>query len=194
MEEGNGKPPSLFVPRRSPIRQLVMNIQNQVVCDNDVNGTSLNEGFASGKGGSKASWVVIKRNPYGMLKIGMWNVRTLARSGNLENVKREMERYKVNILDMTEVRWKEKGDMMSGDFLMIYSGGQERQRGVALLLDKQSSQAVVEVDCINDRLMVVRLCGTPVNLVVMVIYMPTSNHSMTKLKKIEENLRKIIYM
>ncbi|XP_047502947.1 craniofacial development protein 2-like [Penaeus chinensis] len=93
---------------------------------------------------------------------------------------------------MTEVRWKEKGDMKSGDFRTIYSGGQETQRGAALLLDKQSSQAVVEVDCISDRLMVVRLCGTPVDLVVMVVYMPTSNHTDVKVEelydKIEEKL------
>ena len=68
---------------------------------------------------------------------------------------REMERYKVNILGMTEVRWKEQVDMKSGDFRMIYSGGQETRRGVALLLDKQNSQAVVEVYCCNDRLMMV---------------------------------------
>ncbi|XP_047474146.1 craniofacial development protein 2-like [Penaeus chinensis] len=55
-----------------------------------------------------------------------------------------------------------------------------------------SSQAVVKVDCISDRLMVVRLCGTPVDLVVMVVYMPTSNHTDMEVEelydKIEEKL------
>ena len=91
-----------YFPRRSSTHQLKMNSQNKGISDNDVNGTSLNEGAASGRGGSEASQVVIKRNPYGMLKIGTWNVRILARSGKLENVIREMERYKVNILGMTE--------------------------------------------------------------------------------------------
>ena len=43
----------------------------------------------------------------------------------LENVMKEMERYNVSILGMAEVRRKEKGDMKSGDFRMIHSGGQE---------------------------------------------------------------------
>ena len=70
-------------------------------------------------GGCKASHVVIKRNPYSMSKIGAWNVRKLARSVNLQNVKREMGRYKIDTLGMTEVRWKEQGDFSSGDFRMI---------------------------------------------------------------------------
>ncbi|XP_047478507.1 craniofacial development protein 2-like [Penaeus chinensis] len=78
--------------------------------------------------------------------------------------------------------------MKSGDLWMIYSGGQETQRGVALLLNKQSSQAVVEVDCISDRLMGVRLCGTPVDLVVMVVYMPTSNHTDVEVEELYDKI------
>ena len=73
-----------YFPRRSSTHQLNMNSQNKGISDNDVNGTSLNEGAASGRGGSEASQVVIKRKPYGMLKIGTWKVRTLARSGKLD--------------------------------------------------------------------------------------------------------------
>ena len=89
---------------------------------------------------------------------------------------------------MTEVRWKEQGDMKSDDFRMIYSGGQETQRGVALLLNKQTSQAVLEIDCYNDRLMTVRLSGTPVDLVRMVVYMPTSDHSDEEVEELYEKI------
>ena len=50
---------------------------------------------------------------YEQLKIGTWNVRSMLAKGKLENVKREMERMKINILGLSEVRWKETGDFMS---------------------------------------------------------------------------------
>ncbi|GFO04980.1 craniofacial development protein 2-like [Plakobranchus ocellatus] len=43
-------------------------------------------------------------------KIAMWNVPTLHQKGKLENVK-EMERMKLNILGLAEVRWKGAGSM-----------------------------------------------------------------------------------
>ncbi|XP_063585381.1 craniofacial development protein 2-like [Penaeus indicus] len=58
---------------------------------------------------------------------------------------------------------------------MIYSGGEKAERGVAVLLDKQVRQAVKEVDCCSDRPMVVRLSGRPVDIVVIIVYMPTSD-------------------
>jgi hypothetical protein len=39
------------------------------------------------------------------MRIGLWNVRILARSGRLKQVCWEMENYKLDILGMSEVRW-----------------------------------------------------------------------------------------
>ena len=87
---------------------------------------------------------------------------------------------------MTGLRWKEQGDFSSGDFQMTYSRGKETQRGVALLLDKQTSQAVMEVDFCNDELVLVRLHGIPVDVVAIVVYMLTSDHE----GEFEERLKK----
>ncbi|GFO29088.1 craniofacial development protein 2-like [Plakobranchus ocellatus] len=40
----------------------------------------------------------------------IWNVRTLHQKGKLENIK-EMERMKLNILGLAEVRWTGAGSM-----------------------------------------------------------------------------------
>ena len=63
----------------------------------------------------------------------------------LENVKREMKRYSLSVLGLCEVRWKDKGDFMSDDVRVIYSGGQQSQRGVAILLDKGTEKRVIEI-------------------------------------------------
>ena len=102
--------------------------------------------------------------------LGTWNVRSMLRPEKLENIKREMERYKISMLGLTEVRWKKTGDYNSNVYRVLHSGGEQSQRGVALILDQRSSQCVREVDCVNDRLMRVRLSGKPVDIVVIVIY------------------------
>jgi hypothetical protein len=57
-----------------------------------------------------------------------WNVRTMCK-GKLENVKREIKRAEINILGLSQVRWKGQGDFMSDEYRIIYSGGEKGQRG-----------------------------------------------------------------
>ncbi len=65
------------------------------------------------------------------LKIGSWNVRTIREKGKLENVKKEMERLKINILGINEMRWTGAGKIVSDDTLtVIYSCGGKHQHGV----------------------------------------------------------------
>jgi hypothetical protein len=67
------------------------------------------------------------------LRIGTWNVRTMNIKGKVENVKEEMRRNGINVLGISEVRWKESGDFISDGFRVVYSGGNDRMRGVAIV-------------------------------------------------------------
>ena len=128
------------------------------------------------------------------VKIGAWNVRTMGVKGKLENVKREMVRNGLNVLGVSEVRWKGNGDFESDDFRVIYSGGEERQRGVAIILDRDTARRVMSVDQTSDRLVVVKIQGEPIDIVLIQIYMPTTNHDDEEVEamyeKVEEIMRK----
>ena len=50
----------------------------------------------------------------------------------------------------------------------------EHQRGVAVVLDKWAAKAVDKVIYDGDRLMPVKLRGKPTDVVILQIYMPTS--------------------
>src|SRR6218665_432532 len=89
--------------------------------DNDVNDSiQSSERVAFGRGGNKASSVVIQRNPCKekektekvkeRLKVGTWNVRTMRRPGKLTNVIGEMKKAGLKILGLSEVRWKDAGE------------------------------------------------------------------------------------
>jgi hypothetical protein len=56
-------------------------------------------------------------------RIGSWNVRTLFQKGKLAQLSREMYRYKLDILGVSEVRWNGSGQIMTTDGKMfLYSG------------------------------------------------------------------------
>ena len=68
-------------------------------------------------------------------------MRTLSK-GKLENVKREMVRNSVNVMSLSEVRWIGSGVIESEEVKMYYSRGEEKQRGVAVVLDKEVARKV----------------------------------------------------
>ena len=107
----------------------------------------------------------------------------MLRPEKLENIKREMSRCQLNILGLTEVRWRGKSDVSSDEYRVIHSGGDQGQRGVALLLDKTTGSSVCQVDCVDDRLLRVKLNGSPRDIVAIVVYMPTTAMMMKKLKQ-----------
>ena len=75
------------------------------------------------------------KNKKNNLKIGTWNVRTLAQSGKLENVKQEMDRMKVDLMGIAEMRWKGNGKLISNDHTVLYSGPEDIcEKGVGLIM------------------------------------------------------------
>ena len=44
-----------------------------------------------------------------MLKIATWNVGTLYRKGKLASVQQEMDRLQIDVLGLSEIRWKGGG-------------------------------------------------------------------------------------
>ncbi|BFZ16297.1 hypothetical protein BsWGS_19336 [Bradybaena similaris] len=113
----------------------------------------------------------------GVLKLATWNVRTLSGEGKLANVKQELEREKINILGMCETRWKGTGIKTDEEFKIIYSGGEERQRGVAIILDRETSKSVQGYWAVSDRVLLVKLIGRPFNINIIQIYAPTGESS-----------------
>ena len=48
-------------------------------------------------------------NPRNKTRIGNWNVRTMFETGRAGQVAREMKRYKLDILGISECRWRGSG-------------------------------------------------------------------------------------
>ena len=48
----------------------------------------------------------------------------------MENVEKEMQKNEVSVLGVNEVRWKEQGEIRSGDCTGCYTGGERAEKGV----------------------------------------------------------------
>src|ERR1044072_1387838 len=160
---------------------------------NDVNGISGSSSSAWDVASGRGVWnrnrdgspqVVIKRtnrpcpSKRELLKIGTWNLRTMNTKGKLENVKEEMRRDGLNVLGISEVRWKKNDDFNSDGFRVVYSGVKDRLRGVAIVVDSKTAKRVIEVDQTSDRVIVVKLQAESVDIhvVLVQVYMPTTDH------------------
>src|SRR6218665_3525325 len=140
----------------------------------NVSTQSLMGRVAFGRRGNKASSVVIQRNPCKeKISVETWNVRTMLRPGKLANVIREMRNTKLDILGLSEVRWKEGGDFTSDGVRVIYTEGKGGQSGVAILLEERIAKCVIRTESYKDRLLMVMIKAYPVDIVVMQVYMPT---------------------
>ena len=74
------------------------------------------------------------------LKIGTWNVRTLHQKGKLDNAVQEMNRIKISILGLAEMRWKDSGKTKKNGYTIIYSGNENHFNGVGIIIHPKISE------------------------------------------------------
>ncbi|GFO36321.1 endonuclease-reverse transcriptase [Plakobranchus ocellatus] len=94
-----------------------------------------------------------------------------------------MERMKLNILGLSEVRWKGAGKITSGGHEIIYSGGTESEKGVGIIVDQTVTKAIKGYWALSDRFLLVKIAGKPVDLNIIQVYAPTANSNDEDLDK-----------
>jgi exonuclease III len=75
-------------------------------------------------------------------RIVFWNARTLREYGKLKQVEKELTSYKLDIMGLSETRWKENGEIktQNGNFLIFSGVGEdmEHRSGVGILMNKEA--------------------------------------------------------
>ena len=65
-------------------------------------------------------------SPKACVKIGQWNVRTMFETGKCAQVIKEMQRYGISILGVSEMRWNSCGELrVATGETVLYSGMDE---------------------------------------------------------------------
>jgi len=94
----------------------------------------------------------------------------------LENLKKEIHKNEVSVLGVSEARWEGQGEIRSGDYAVYYSGGEQAEKGVAIVVHKSIVRSVVKKIVYNDRIIAIKVQTEPVSILMMQVYMPTSEH------------------
>jgi len=74
------------------------------------------------------------------------------------------------------VQWKGQSEIKSGDYTVYYSGGERAEKGVAIVVHKNVVRSVVKEIVYNDKIIAIKLQAEPINILMIQVHMPTSEH------------------
>ena len=119
-------------------------------------------------------------HPKIVTRLGTWNTRTLNQLGKKEEAAKEMKRYNLDILAIQESRLIGQGrsqialENWRGEIL--WSGEEKyHQAGVAVILNKKASDALLAWKPISERIIYIRLGSKFSKLSLIICYAPTEN-------------------
>ena len=97
--------------------------------------------------------------PKEITNIGCWNVRNLYTIGKSAQLAKEMEKYNIDILGVSECGWTGHGKVkLSTGESVIFSGRDDNlhHHGVAIMFSKKAEQSLIEWKSINGRIIYAR--------------------------------------
>ena len=120
-------------------------------------------------------------NPKSNCNIGTWNVQTMYSTCKTAQIVKEMGNYQLDILGISECRWTGSGKMNTKNdkgesYTIIYSGQKNtHHRGVALIMNRESANTLIEWEPINERLIKARFNSKYCKLTIIQCYAPTND-------------------
>lgn len=111
--------------------------------------------------------------------IGTWNVRTMYQSGKSLQIANEMDRYNIEILGLSEVRWNTAGmTTLSSGHTVIFSGNPNEDdihdKGVGFMLTKKAKKSLLEWNPISARVISARFDTRFQKTTFIQVYAPTN--------------------
>lgn len=165
MKKGNGSPTTLLIP-------------------------SIQHGRDNYKNGPYTK--TEKMKIYQNTKIATWNVRSMFMTGKLANVDAEMQRLKIKILGLSEVRWPGTGRHRTQNGVLYFSGGDDpkHQYGVGVLISSELERSVIDFITFGDRVILLKLLTSHRTMNIIQAYAPTCDKSDDMIEEFYSDLEK----
>jgi exonuclease III len=75
---------------------------------------------------------------------------------------------------------------------VYYCRGEQAEKGVAVLVDKSIVRSVVKKIVYNDRIIAIKLQAEPICILMMQVYMPTSEHEDDEVEDLYDTIEEIL--
>ena len=111
-----------------------------------------------------------------------WKVRQPEKKGS---------RLKVDIRGAFEVRWTGVGQEEDENWKFFYSGGETHNYGVGILMKKELAGAVKTWWPVTDRIIYMKLQGSPIDINIIQVYAPTSDHDDDSVEDFYQKLEEV---
>jgi len=133
------------------------------------------------------------------MKIATWNVRSMYEMIETERVVRvvrEMERLRIDILGVSEMRWRGNGKFGMTAHTIYYTGNNEpnHYKGVGFIVAKKVNDAVRNFVPQSDHVALLQLNGKGVNINIVQVYAPTSNSDEEELEVFYKSISEVLKM
>ena len=154
---------------------------NPYICDREeaatrVNRNTNNEDTCLNLRGRQVSDNSVLKTRCMLLKIAIWNVRTLFQAGKFDNVCQEMDRMRLDVLGISETRWTDNGKIVDNEKVMVYAGGEEDRYGVGIIMKKSIANCMLGYWPVSERIIMLKLQAKPFNINIVQVYAPTQDH------------------
>jgi hypothetical protein len=98
------------------------------------------------------------RNWKNALLFGTWNVRTLFKTGAAQGVVYEIERYRLKVVALQEIRWSDSGSVDIQDTKVFYGKcNDQRQFGTGFAVHKRLIPTIKDFRDVNHRISILTL-------------------------------------
>lgn len=127
------------------------------------------------------------------LHIGTWNVRTLFKTESMNFVVQKIERQRIKLVALQEIRWRDTCSKNTGDTILLYGMcNNQRQYGTGFAVYKSLVPAIREFRDINPRITLQTIRSQWFDISLNSVHTPIEDKSQEEKETFYEDLENTI--